>query len=189
MSELEKFFEILDYYKKTLAWALGGSAILPLLASFSEISPPWPQETPLLSSLFTAVSVIFSFQFFRSYQELKINRIMIISLSGATFCLMAYLAIFSTFTFQIPTTGQVIYLGCGWSDFSKEISSDFLIDPDQGCPGQYSRILESAEYESEVVWLRNSVSAIKILSIFLWLTTFSLIAIFISSFLVHQSSR
>lgn len=189
MSGIDSFFNILAAYKKTLSWALGSSAILPLLASFAGLSPFWPPGVPLLTSLFTLISVIICFQVLNRESKRVVTKIMIWSIIAFLFFLIAYLVIFSVFTTKLPTTGEMIYLGCGWSDFSKEIASDFMIDIDQDCPGQFDRILRSAEYESSVVWTKSSLTIIRILALGFWLISFSFFAIFVGSFLVYQSRQ
>lgn len=188
-SGLDEFREILEAYRQTLTWALGGSAILPLIASFAGLAPIWPPGVPLLTSLFTLLSIIFCFQFFRKRAKKITNRVMLVSLGFFLVTLVSYLILISVFTFKIPTTGETIYLGCGWSDFTKEIADELLIDVAQGCPGQYDRILETSEYESGVVWTKSSVTAVRVFAVMLWLTVFSFLATFIGSFLVYQSNR
>jgi len=189
MSGLDRFFSILEGYRKTLSWAIGGSAILPLIASFAGLSPIWPTGTPIVTSLFVLFCIILSFQFFERAPKRKVNAIMKASFSIIVGIFVVYLYLFSRFVYEIPTNDELVYLGCGWSETSIEVSDVYGIDLDQGCPGNYKDIFAAFNYEAEVVWWQDSLTYIRIAMLVLWVGIFSAISVFVSTFLVYQSRR
>lgn len=160
-----------------------------MIASFAGLAPVWPPAVALLTSLFTLIAVIFSFQFFRRAAKQRVSAVMMRALAVMVAALLAYLLVFDTFTFALPTTGELIYVGCGWSELAKEVADQYLFDPKAGCPGDYHRVLAASEYESIVIWTRGGLTAVKMGLVMLWLGLFASVAIFIGAFLVYQSGR
>ena len=66
--------------------------------------------------------MIGAFQFFRRKAKRRINTVMLRALGTMIALLAAYLFLFDRFTFTLPTTGETISVGCGWSDLAKEVA-------------------------------------------------------------------
>lgn len=189
MTALDEFFKLLDDYKKTLAWALGSSAILPMVASFAGLAPIWPPASPLLTSLFTLIAIVFSFQFLRRAAKRRVNAAMIRALVGLVVFLIVYLILFDMFTYTLPTTGEIVHVGCGWSEMSQEVTDIYGIDRNGGCPGNYERIFASSSYNNTLVWNRAGLTGVKMGLALTWFGFFVSVSILLGAFLVFQSGR
>lgn len=192
MSALERFFGVLEAYKKSLAWALGGSALLPLIASLAGLAPIWPNGIVVLTSLLNLIFVVLSFQFFERAPRKLVQRVMLGALFAGFALLIVYLVGIERFVFEIPRNagqGERIYLGCGWSTMALEVSGRFGIDPASSCPGNFRDILASAEYESDRIWTASSISTVRVGLAITWLAFFASISLFLAVFIVFQSGR
>ncbi|MFS4438692.1 hypothetical protein ACMA5I_10795 [Paracoccaceae bacterium GXU_MW_L88] len=188
-----KFTEVLENYRQTLAWAVGGSAIIPLLSQFSGLAPNSGIGIVLLSGLYTLALVALAFQLNSTVSKKKLSRTMVISLIAATLILIIYLIIKPTFTYEIPNDPDrtVVTLGCGWSDESLKLiaanPTRYLASAEDSCPGQYRELLRSANYEAKVVYRGSTVSIVQTGIIALWIGFFSAYSFFLGSFISRQT--
>ncbi|MBG6178777.1 hypothetical protein IWQ55_006631 [Labrenzia sp. EL_208] len=189
MTALDEFYKVLHEYPKLLTWSLGSSAALPLIAKFSGFSPTWPPATTALTSLFVLVAIMLSFQFLRQKGRRRVSKNMVISLIIAAIAFVFYLYIFARFTYPIPTTGDITYLGCGWSELAKSQAEKYLINPDVGCPGEFERILEAIEYEAGIIWTKESIANVRLGVALSWFTFFGSLSYAIGAFIVHQANK
>lgn len=188
-----RFAEVLENYRKTLAWALGGSAIIPLLSQFSGLAPNSGFGLVLLTGLYTLALVALSYQLNSTASRRKLSRTMVASLAVATAILLVYLFVEPTFSYEIPNDPDktVVTLGCGWSDESLRLIAAnpkrYLASAEDGCPGQYRELLRSANYETKVVYRGSSVSIVQTGIVALWIGFFSAYAFFLGSFISRQT--
>ena len=66
--------------------------------------------------------MIGAFQFFRRKAKRRINTVMLRAPGTMIALLAVYFFLFDRFTFTLSTTGETIYVGCGWSDLAMEVA-------------------------------------------------------------------
>ena len=189
MSGLDQFKIVLKEFRSTMLFAVGGSALLPIMAAFAGLDPPWPKSVAVLTSLAILVAIIFAFQFLRQRPKRVVDRTMLRGLGLAIVAALIYFTILSLFVFEIPTTGERDYAGCGWTTNAATVASDFLADPADGCPGNYRKLLESAEYENAVIWTASSIAIIRMAALASWIALFVGISLITAAFITFQAER
>src|SRR5262245_47935899 len=61
-SGLEEFKRMLSEYAQLSLWAAGGSLVIPFVASFLSIIPPWPSGLNVITSVIQLVTLAISYQ-------------------------------------------------------------------------------------------------------------------------------
>jgi hypothetical protein len=183
---MDAFRLVVAEFRGTMLLAVGGSALLPIVAYFGDFDPPWPSGVATITSIATLIVIIFVFQFLWKRAKRSVDRAM---LWGAVLLIVAgtaYFTLFDMFVFIIPTTGEHGIAGCGWTTNAKMVASEFLADPADGCPGNYQKLLESVEYEARQLWRPNSLTAVKMALLFSWLALFIGLSLIVAAFVTYQ---
>jgi hypothetical protein len=90
-----------------------------------------------------------------------------------------YLYAFERFTFDLPTTGERIVVGCGFTPEARLVANSLLVDTGGECPGHYEDLLEKCQYEAHVIWTKSSLSMVKLIIAGLWSTFFICLAMLV----------
>ena len=188
-SGMDAFRTVAKEFRGTLLLAVGGSSLLPLVARFAKVTPPWPDGVTLVTSLATLLVIIFVFQFLWKRAKRSVDKAML--WGGALVVLfgISYFTLFDIFVFPIPTTGELGVAGCGWTSNARLIAADYLADPADGCPGNYQQLLEAAEYEARQLWRPNSLTAVKMALFSSWLALFGGVSLIVAAFVTYQVRR
>lgn len=187
MTALENFKRIFAEFRATLLLGVGSSSLLPIIGKFSGFEPVWPSGVAVITSLAALISIIIAFQFHWKKSRSVMQSMMVKALIVSTLFFLVYFVVFSLFTYKIPTTGESIYLGCGWTVEAKQLADKYLADPEAGCPGQYFKMLEAAQYDSEILWRIESLTLIRILGFCSWIIAFTSFSFFIALFVIYHS--
>jgi hypothetical protein len=86
---------------------------------------------------------------------------------------VVYSAVFERFTFELPTTGGRIALGCGFTPEAADLAATSLIATTGDCPGHYEDLLEKAQYEAHFVWTKRSIAMVRLGLLALWSSGFA----------------
>jgi hypothetical protein len=186
---MDDFHKVLGEYGKLLGWALGGSVVVPLLARLAGFAPVWPPAAAFVTGIFTLVAIILSYQFIRHKGRAAASKAILYSAAVMVAFFLLYLYVFARFTFVIPTNNQLIYLGCGWSELAIKQATEYLFNPERGCPGEFERILPAIQYEAGVIWTKESITNVRMLIAVSWFLFFAALSYLIASFVVYQSGR
>ena len=119
------------------------------------------------------IAIVFSLQARTSAGEpprklLRIVLAAVLAVTGAT-----YLILFERFTFELPTTGGRIVVGCGFTSEAADVAAKSLIDTAGDCPGHYEELLEKAQYEAHFIWTKRSIAAVRLALAGLWSVWFA----------------
>lgn len=186
---MDAFRKVFAEFRSTMLLAIGASALMPLVAAFAALDPPWPDGIEIITSVMTLLILIFVFQFLWKRARKTVNRTMVagavlVALGGVTYFTMR-----DMFVYEIPTTHEQAIAGCGWTSNAAVVAADFLADPADGCPGNYKKMLESAEYDARQIWRPNSITQIKMALLVSWLALFSGVSLIVAAFVTYQIRR
>jgi hypothetical protein len=83
--------------------------------------------------------------------------------------IIGYLALLDTFVFAVPTTGDKIVLGCGFTNNAQVVADKFGFASGGDCPGDnYVNLLSNAQYNSYEIWKKWSLTGITMTLFALW---------------------
>ena len=181
MTGLDEFKRVLKEFKNLSLWAAGSSLIIPFVASFLSIIPPWPLGLNIITAVVQLVTLIVVYQAF-SELRLRITRnIKMLAITGLGL-LLAYMAIFAMFTIYIPQAHRSIVIGY-------ECSNEALKIFKEKCPFLTVDDLATAAFDEFLLWTRGSITTIRIVLLGLWLALFIGLGLLIGQFLIFQMRR
>jgi hypothetical protein len=142
--------------------------VSPVVVSIG-FSPPWPHSAAVITAGCLGLYLLFVFQFRASTAVKKAGGfITIMLLAGACFSLAGYLLIFERFTFELPTTGERIVVGCGFTDEGRLVAQSLLINTQGECPGHFEDLLEKSQYDAHQIWKKSSLEMTRLSLAALW---------------------
>jgi TIR domain len=165
-------------YRSVKAIGLISLSLLPAAVGASRFAPPWPN--PLAVGFATSLLfVVFGFLSDGVLPEFGKSKGRVLLVGGlllAASVFFSYLFFFEKFAFRIPTTGDYILTGCGFTSAARDVARLRGLDADDDCPGQFEDLLEGMQYEPGYIWVKSSISAVRFLLLTLWTLTFLLLA-------------
>jgi len=176
---LADFRGYLKSVKELWAWA-AGAAVIPFLANFAQLAPPWPPAIVYITAVFELLALIWAYQTVRKKSQVKVNSQMLKSLLIMVVCLGTYLFLFSLFTFQIPGTDIVIVKGF--------ICQPVPAEQFNHCPWLIGEDLRLAEYDPNLLWSLPSIAITRLIIVALWLGVFFFLSLFLGAFLTKLRS-
>ena len=189
---LDDFFEALRDVRKIALVAAGGLILLPMLAGLAGYLPPWPAGPQgstaivVITSLAELVVLIVCFQVLSRASRATVTRVVVLSAVLVAGLSAVYLILNALFVHQIPNNPASVVLGCGLSENSKLILANSGRQPTDVCPGEFQLLLSSAQYETDKVWTKLSVSLIKAALVLAWLGAFGALAALTGVFVYFQ---
>ena len=140
----------------------------PVVASLG-FAPPWPHSAAVMTAGCLALYLLFVFQFRATNPAKRAGRfITILLLAGAFASLAGYLVVFERFTFELPTTGERIVVGCGFTPEARVVAQTLLISTGGECPGHFEDLLEKSQYDAHQIWTKSSLEATRLSLAGLW---------------------
>jgi hypothetical protein len=179
---LDDFKQLLKEFRGLSLWAAGGSVVLPFVASFIAVIPPWPNGLNVMTAVFQLVALIFVFQRYSGTKRATITRNIGI-LAGAMFVIiLGYMVLFSILTIYVPEAKRSIVIGYECLPDAKQIFA-------AKCPFLDLGDLAGAAYDEFLLWTRLSIALTRSLLIAFWFMFFICLAMLIGQFLVFQMKR
>ena len=185
---MKKFYEVLKEFRGLLAWPLGASGILPILAQLSGLLPVnmWP--TVIASSFGSLLVVCWMFMKLPSKSKAHVERVMGRSLiltivSFTVFSFMLY-----QFTTVVPNKDKDrVVLGCGWNNDALLVLEEYGMKEASGCPGNKpERILDRFDHKPSEVYSRSGLTLINLSLGISFATAFLSLASFLAAFVVYN---
>ena len=177
---LDAFKQLLTEFRGLSIWAVGGSVVVPFAAALAELSPPWPPGVVLVTAIVELLALVFVFQFLRSAKRQAINWVLSLSTLVLFVSSTLYLLSLSLYTYQVPTTKERFVKGY-------QCTPEAVIVFKDKCPDLGLDELKSAEYESERLWTRRSVTIMRTALVITWAVAFMSLSVALGSFLVFQT--
>ncbi|MBY5658299.1 hypothetical protein [Rhizobium leguminosarum] len=184
MDGLEEFRRVLKEYSSLALWAAGGSVIIPFVASFLSIIPPWPPRLDVITAVFQLLFLVFSYQNFKGSNKKRATRYINLCIFGCIFSIVTYILLFSNFTIFIPEKDNYIVVGYRCTTEALEIK-----DYAGKCPFLERDELKAASYVEHKLWTRGSISVVRTALIAIWFVFFSFLATALGVFIVFQMGR
>lgn len=167
--------------------ALCAGALTPVLAGFAGIAPPWPRGATKLSVVLLTLVLALSWQRVSTASPKRRQRLLVAATTVCLLSLCGYFVLVSQFVYQIPTNaGAVIVLGCGYNENGRAVASYYHLDTGFGCPGDFERLLTSAQFEAGEIWIRWSITGVEIALFASWLLTLSALSIGLLTFAANE---
>ncbi len=142
--------------------------VSPVVVSIG-FSPPWPHSAAVITAGCLGLYLLFVFQFRASTPVKRAGRsITIMLLAGGCLCLAGYLLLFERFTFELPTTGERIVVGCGFTDEGRLVAQTLLMNTQGECPGHFEDLLEKSQYDAHQIWKKSSLEMMRFSLAGLW---------------------
>ena len=148
--------------------AAGTAAITPVVLSFSTVAPPQPDGITKITAIVALFLCISAYAFLGSVRLLAAKRWLILCVAIFCISLPGYLLVRSLFTFKVPTTGEVVIVGCGYTENAKLVATANHFDTGYGCPGSFERMLEGAQYNPYEIWDKTSLGLVYMTMLILW---------------------
>ena len=141
----------------------GAFALIPLVASFADLQPPWPPAIGYVSAGLVILASLIVWEWVRKSRTTK-RRIWIIVATVLTVIgLFGYLTLYSLFVERIPGSGDRVVRGY-------VCTVDALAIYKAKCPDLPREALQDAEWESLALWTRGSVTAVRLWLTLSWIT-------------------
>lgn len=174
---LEEFRAALADYKSIGPWAIGGAVFVPLVDYLIQLGPPWPGGLPVITSIAELLVLIVSFHFWFRSPRKRVSRRLIIFLVLLILCFGAYLYCDSAYTFAAGANVTKSVKGFTLRpDVAPLISADFT--PEDA--------LRSAEYQAEAVWTAESITAMRLILLSMWLASFVFLSATVATFVLYH---
>jgi hypothetical protein len=184
---LDEFFDVIKDVRRVALFCAGGLILLPVAASLGGYAPPWPKGITTITTLMEMAVVITAFQLSAGKPRRVASRRVVLSLCAMVFFSLIYLGLNAVFVVTIPNSDVQIVLGCGLSRSAllvQRLPADLpLLD---ACPGEFASLLASAQYETDKIYTRLSVSAIRVCLVIAWLGAFASFASLTGVFVTFQ---
>ena len=188
-----KFENYLSTYQRVLKWAIGPSALLPMLSGLSGLTPPYPPGVIMLTAIYTLIATVITYSLFRTVKKRHLNYALLVLTLVASLLLVQYLDL-RRFIYEIPDDANqtTIILGCGWSEAVISQADDYAISLDDDCPGNFTQVLADAENVARAIYTSRSIDRNTLLLPITWLGFFTGFAAILGAFLAYttfQESR
>jgi TIR domain len=146
----------------------GVAAGLPAVLGSIALAPPWPPAVSILTSVVLLVFLLLSVQFPSGSKPSPGRFAQVFYVVAVLVIGGAYSVAYERFTFELPTTGGRIALGCGFTPEAADLAKKSLIETAGECPGHYEDLLEAAQYEAHFIWTKRSIATVRLGLLTLW---------------------
>jgi hypothetical protein len=188
-SGLTDFKEMLSDFRSVTTYAVGGAGTVPIVAAMIGIAPPWPPGIGPLTSILVVICLVILYQSLHDVTARRVTVYIAVSAVIALLSVTIYLGLRDIFTFKLPTTGEQIVIGCGYTRDALQVARQLQLEIGEGCPGQFQYLLSTASFDNYRIWTASSLLAVKITLFMSWLLFFFGMTASIGVFIVDQRSR
>ena len=188
MSALDQFKEVVERFGTIAGFAIGGTALVPLVTAATGLAPPWPAGLPFVACVLMLITLVLIFHFLTRRRALFSMVLLVGSILLVT-SLAAHVYLHSQFVTVAPRSNAPLILGCKWTRDAVVVANDQGIDTSDQCPGDYRALLEDAEYDSSEIWTPGSISNVAYLLAVTWTLVFIALALALGSFVIWYSRQ
>jgi hypothetical protein len=182
MTGLDEFKLLLKEFRNLSLWAAGGSVILPFIASFISVIPPFPAGLNIMTAVFQLVALVFVYQKYRGAPAQTITRNIGILFGFLFVTILAYMILFTLFTVYVPPAKRSIVIGY-------QCTKEALVVYGEKCPFLNVQELGEVAYDEFELWTKMSIAVTRGLLIGVWFLFFIALAALLGKFLVYQMRR
>jgi hypothetical protein len=182
MTGLDDFKRLLKEFNYLSVWASAGSVVLPFVASFIAIIPPWPAGLNIITSIFQLLSLIVVYQLYSGAPRRIITRNITILFCASIVIMIAYTILFSMLTIYVPPAHRSIVVGFECTEDAKRVFGS-------KCPSLSLDDLMTVAFDEFLLWTKSSIAISRAVLIAMWFVFFISLAGLIGTFLVYQMKR
>lgn len=177
-SGFDEFKGLLRDVRSLSYWAVGVGIGAPFVGGLLALAPPpWPRQIGCITAVLELVVLILLFQFFAHAPRKRLNLVMR-RVAGVFFvALLAYVFVFSSYTFVVPTSGERRMIGFVCTDNARMV---------YGKDCSLKSNLDAAEYKAPALWKPWSIDVVTDIAMTLWFTAFGALSGVIGLFLIYQ---
>jgi len=178
---LIEFHEYVRQIVKVASWVLPTAAITPIVVSFVDLNPPWPNRIGLTAVTCAAVlfTVIAVFQLLDSRRRRTVNLTVSAALVIGAVLAVVYFVLFAFLVFKPEgSTAFVKGLQC---------TSDALLLHSAACPWLDDPELRSVAFNEWRLWTAPSIYVARIVLMLVWIAMFIAFATCLGAFVRHQA--
>ncbi|MGH6616259.1 hypothetical protein [Sphingomonas sp.] len=188
MSMLDQFEQVTSRFGRVAGYAIGGTAIIPLIGAFSGIAPPWPDGLSVISSVIILITLMLVFHLFTTTRRWVFSTVFLVSAALLVTCLGAYTYMRIEFVLFHPTAKESIILGCEWRTEALEVAKVHRIPTTDQCPGQFRDMLLDARDQYDI-WTERSIRQVALLMACLWVGIFMSLSLTIGCFVIWYAKQ
>jgi hypothetical protein len=178
MNGLTDFKRFLREFKNLSLWGAASSALLPFIASFLAIIPPWPPRLDVITAAVQLITLVVVYQGFKNNRNAITRSIRRLAFA-AFVILLGYMVLFSIFTIYVPQAKRSIVIGYECTAKALSVFRDH-------CPHLTIDDLATVAYDEFVLWTKASIAVTRAALIGVWMTLFILFASILGQFLIIQ---
>jgi hypothetical protein len=162
-------WSVLKHLRRLPVWAAAGTLVLPFVASFMSVIPPWPRGLDIMTALFQTTTFILVYQKYATDQQQSGTRGAILFATVAFLLMIAYFYFFSVFTIYVPEANRSIVVGLECSHSASMVFGT-------KCPFLDLEDLAGVAYDEFLLWTKPSIALTRGVLIGLWLGVFLCLA-------------
>jgi hypothetical protein len=181
LTGLSEFKRLLKEFRNLSIWTAGASLLIPFVAQFLSIIPPWPKGLSAITAILELVTLILAYQGFKNDPP-KVTRSVRLLAAASFVILLVYITSFTLFTIYVPIAGRSIVIGYTCLSEAAKVFGD-------RCPFLNLDDLSGVAYDEFLLWTKWSVSIVRTSLVALWLLLFFCLSLLIGQFLVFQMKR
>jgi hypothetical protein len=178
---VHEFWKFAKDYQSGIAWVARLAVSAPLASILLGIGPPWPNATavPVATSILQIVILMYGFQFWDKHSVPALKRRMQWFIAAMAVTFIAYLFLFSFFTFEGPLGGRDV------KGFRYVPNTQKLLEAH---PSMSEReLLWNGAGVPERIWEEWTLFIMRPSIMIVWLVFFGAVAAYIVSFVRWQS--
>jgi hypothetical protein len=175
---IERFQKILGDFQNLSVWAVG-TGVVPFVAAFTSIAPPWPKGIAAITAIGQLSVLIVVHQLLNRSPRRVINRVVVSSFCAVLVTSLIYVAILLNFTYVLNGSDARYPKGVICTHVAKAVYPD-------KCPFLGIDELKEAEYQADRLWTDISINAVSLSLLCVWLLAFMALATLVGSFVVYQ---
>jgi hypothetical protein len=182
---MREFWKFAKDYQSGIAWVAKLAVSAPLASILLGIGPPWPnaRAVPVATSILQIVILMYGFQFWDKHSLPALKRRMKWGLAAMAVTFVAYIFLFSFFTFEGPT-GDRDVKGFAYLPKVRQLLET------QGASGgpitNEHALLKAGLYVPESIWEEWTLFIMRPSIMLVWLVFFGSVSAYIVSFVRWQ---
>jgi hypothetical protein len=143
---------------------MGAALVIPSLTSIASFAPSWPSHSTAVTTFVSLLALVLIFLHLKSHPK-TIKSIVISGVSLFVVVSCAYFVVISLYTYELPATKTRYAIGF-------VCTPEALMVYKEKCPHLGDDELRAAEYDSERLWTRYSITIVETCLWLLWVSAF-----------------
>jgi hypothetical protein len=175
---LERFKIAVKEYGGLGSLAVGAGTI-PFILAFASLAPPWPPTITPVTAVVQLAVLILVYQKLNRSRKRVVDRVMVSSFCALFAASLIYVTVLLNFTYQLPDSSQRLPRGFFCTSIAQKQFPD-------SCPFLARDELNEVEYVPSRLWTNQSMTAVQVTLLVLWMGAFISLTTLVGTFVVYQ---